>query len=274
MDEPARALDRWTVAAIAVVAYALSNVVHEGLGHGGACLLGGGRARTLNAIFFDCDSAGMTAASIRLMAAAGTFANLLLAAGARGVLGSSRALAPRLRYFLWLLLAINLLQAFGYLLFSGLGGVGDWAAVVAGTEPAWAGRLALAVGGSWLYFVLAPRILMPLLDPFLGETTPERVQRATVLSIWPYAVGGLTYVAAGMLNPHGLVLVLISAVAASLGGTSLLVWYPRVWARRAARPPVQPPLALERGTGWWLAALLVLALFVGVLGPGIHFAPR
>ena len=30
-------LDRWTVGAIAVIAYAVGNVVHEGLGHGGAC---------------------------------------------------------------------------------------------------------------------------------------------------------------------------------------------------------------------------------------------
>ena len=36
-------LDPWTVGAIAVVAYSVGNVVHEGLGHGGACVLVGGR---------------------------------------------------------------------------------------------------------------------------------------------------------------------------------------------------------------------------------------
>jgi len=33
-------VDRPTLAAIAVVAFALANVVHEGVGHGGACLFG------------------------------------------------------------------------------------------------------------------------------------------------------------------------------------------------------------------------------------------
>ncbi len=35
----ATAPDPWTVASIAVVVYCLSNVAHEGIGHGGACLL-------------------------------------------------------------------------------------------------------------------------------------------------------------------------------------------------------------------------------------------
>ena len=52
-------VDRPTLAAIAVVAFALANVVHEGVGHGGACLLAGGRAPALSATHFDSDLAGL-----------------------------------------------------------------------------------------------------------------------------------------------------------------------------------------------------------------------
>jgi hypothetical protein len=169
-----------------------------------------------------------------------------------------------------LFLAINLLMPFGYLLFSGLGNIGDWAVVVRGLEPPLAWRGALSIAGALLYFVLAPRILMPLLEPFLGPGAEERQVRARTLSLCPYVVGGLTFVAAGLLNPHGLYLVLISAAAASFGGTSLLAWYPVVWARR---PPVgaqTPPLGVPRSRAWLVGAAVVLILFVGVLGPGIR----
>jgi hypothetical protein len=67
--------------------------------------------------------------------------------------------------------------------------------------------------------------------------------------------------------------VLISAVAASFGGTSLLAWYPVLWARRTAgtSPDADVPLGVPRSVGWLVAAAIVLTLFVGVLGPGIRF---
>ena len=55
------------------------------------------------------------------------------------------------RYFLWLFMTVNLLQAAGYWLFSGLGNVGDWAAVIEGWSPHWVFRLGLAVLGGAAY---------------------------------------------------------------------------------------------------------------------------
>ena len=39
-------VDRPTLVAIAVASFALANVVHEGVGHGGACLLASGESAT------------------------------------------------------------------------------------------------------------------------------------------------------------------------------------------------------------------------------------
>ena len=50
----AAALDLPTVIAIALVAYALTNVAHEGLGHGGMCVAMGGEPLVLNAVYFEC----------------------------------------------------------------------------------------------------------------------------------------------------------------------------------------------------------------------------
>jgi len=75
---PDDGIDRPTLVAIAVVAFALANLVHEGVGHGGACLLAGGRARALSAIHFDGDLGGLAPAAGKWVAAGGTLANLTL----------------------------------------------------------------------------------------------------------------------------------------------------------------------------------------------------
>ena len=264
-------LDPWTVGAIAVVAYALSNVVHEGLGHGGACIAVGGHPRQLTAVFFDGDVEGLPASAGRWVAAGGSLANLAAAAVAWAALRVIPARWGRGRFFLWLVLAVNLLQAFGYLLFSGVGGIGDWAAVVRDLQPAALWRLGLTVVGAVLYFVVAPRLIMPWLEPFLPAEPEERLARVRTLTLLPYLVGGATFVLAGALNPLGWIYVLISAVAASFGGTSLLAWYPVLWARRPAVTSPEVSLGVPRSTGWLVAAAVVLFLFVGVLGPGIRF---
>jgi len=264
-------LDPWTVAAIAVVAYALSNVVHEGLGHGGACLAVGGHPRQLTAVFFDGDLEGLPPSAGRWVAAGGSLANLVAAALAWVGLRLIPARSSSGRFFLWLVLAVNLLQAFGYLLFSGIGGLGDWAVVVRDLQPAALWRLGLAVAGGVLYFLVAPRLSMPELQPFLPADREQRVARVRTLTLLPYLVGGATFVIAGALNPLGWIYVLISAVAASFGGTSLLAWYPVLWARRA---PVSSPgvlLGVPRSPAWLVAAGVALLVFVGVLGPGIRF---
>lgn len=261
-------LDRPTIVAIAVLAYSLANVVHEGLGHGGACLLLGARPTMFNAIFFNYDESTASDTVQRLISAAGSIVNVIVGLPLVALLRSRAQLAPRTRYFLWLFAAVNLLTAFGYLLYSGIGGIGDWARVIEGAEPAIVFRLVMAAIGAVLYFVLAPRLLLPALDPFLGVDTVERGQRARQLMLLPYFIGAATLIVAGILNPLGMEIVLISAAAASLGGTSLLAWYHRI-----PRPPSamaqEPPLGIARSWVWIAAAAVALGIFVFVLGPGI-----
>jgi hypothetical protein len=261
-----------TVGAIAVVAYCLANIIHEGLGHGGACLLVGGRPQILNAVFFQCDEAGLARGATRIVAAAGSVLNLI-AAGGLGAIGHlSKRSSPSARYFLWLLIAVNLLTAFGYLLFSGIGGFGDWAAVIDGLPETLALRVIEIALGGVLYFVVAPRLLWRGLTPFLGIDSKERAERAKTLTVFPYLVGGATYVAAGLLNPQGMKLVLLSGAAASFGGTSLLAWF---FTQRARQPEPEPmdanALGIPRSIGWIALAAATLAVFVGVLGRGVQF---
>jgi hypothetical protein len=257
-----------TLVAIAVVAYALANVAHEGLGHGGACALVGGTPKTLNAIYFDCDKASLTAGATRTISAAGTLANLALAlVGFAALAATASRGATTGRYFLWLFALLNLLQATGYWLFSGLGGVGDWVHVVAGWQPQIAWRIGLAVVGLAGY-VLAVGLGLRTLLPFVGADA-DRLRRATTLTVVPYLAGGILYVTAGLLNPESMVLVLISAAAASFGGASALAWMANLLRNERRFPPATAALAIEPSAGWLTAGAVVALLFVAILGRGI-----
>ena len=257
-----------TVLAISALAYTLANFVHEGLGHGGACLLVGARPTVLNAIFFEYDERASTLLQQRWISAGGSIANLLVGLPIVWALRRARGSAAS-RYFLWLFAAVNLLTAFGYLLYSGIGGIGDWSRVVEGWGAPWAWRGGMAVLGAILYFIVAPRLLMPPLDPFLGTDAAVRVERARLLGLLPYVAGSVALAIAGLLNPYGMRVVLISAIAAGFGGTSLLAWYPRLPRAPVAGTPATP-LAIERRWAWIATGVIVLVFFVVVLGPGIR----
>jgi hypothetical protein len=259
-------LSRWTLIAVALVAYALANVAHEGAGHGGACALVGGTPIALSAVSFECDKSQLSDAAARWVSAAGTGVNLLLAGLAFGLRRRTRRLSAPSRLFWWLFFSINALQAAGYWLFSGLGNVGDWAVVVDGSAG---GRVALAVVGAVAYCG-AIGLSLRWLAELVGED-PERLDRARTLTLVPYLAGGVLYVTAGLFNPHGWKLVVISAAAASLGGTSALAWMYNLMRNTERIPASGPALALPHARPGWVAGALASVVFIAVLGPSVRF---
>jgi hypothetical protein len=172
---------------------------------------------------------------------------------------------------LWLLMTFNLFDAGGYFLFSGIGNFGDWAAVVAGWQPAWAWRVGLIALGTVTYFLLFVPFCLRELRPFLGKDPEIRVRRARQLTLAPYLSAGILSCIAGALNPVGPLLILISAAAASFGGKSGLAW---MWT--LLRGPLIPNSELqmpeiERSRGWMVAAVILATVFIAGLGPGVKF---
>jgi hypothetical protein len=255
-----------TVVSIAVVAYALANILHEAIGHGGACVVLGGKPLVLSSVHFDCGEESMSEAARRLVAAAGTVANFLAAALSMFAMRIAGARRPRLAYFLWLFTTINLLVGAGYFLFSGLGNIGDWASVCAGLPPlVW--RPGLALAGGILYFVFA-RTAARQLRPLVGSDEGA-VKRARGLAVPSYIAGGVLYCTSGLFNPVSPILIAISAAAASLGGTSGLLWLTQYV--KGEENASSNPLSISRSIAWIVAALIVAIVFIGVLGPSIRF---
>jgi hypothetical protein len=263
-----------TIAAVAAVVYAIVSLVHEGLGHGGACLIVRGIPRELSSMDFDCDLLGLGVASEKIVAAGGTIANLILGLSAVALYRRTPITSsPLWRFSVWLFAAVNLMTGTGYFLFSGVGGIGDWAVVIDGLKPPWLWRGVLAVSGAGLYFVTTV-YLFNSLGPLIGTARPERYRRALGLATVSYIAGGALSLLAGFLHPAGLALVAISGAAASLGGTSGLAWGPQMLRgtpTAAVDPPASEPPVIARS--WPVIAIAGAAsvAFILILGSGVHF---
>ena len=271
LDKPRRAVpsDLLTVASIAVLAFAASNVLHEAIGHGGACLLTGSTPRALTSVSFECDVAGVRSAA-RMVGAGGTVVNLIAGGLGAWAYGRARSASSATRFFLWLFATVNLLQAFGYFLFSGVGRIGDWAGVMAAVQPAWLWRMGLAAAGGALYWVTTDRAFRAL-GHFIGGRLSDRFPIGNRFALTSYASGAGLYCVSGLLNPGGAALLLVSAAAASLGGTSGLAWGPQLMKGVPGEDAGATPTRIARDTRLIVAAIVAALVFIFVLGPGITF---
>lgn len=260
--------DLVTVAAIGMVAYLAANLVHEGLGHGGACLLLGGKVKAISSAWFDGELVDPTPWANRAVKAGGTVANLIVGSAAAWALARLRPRRPHSYYALWLLAMANLFPGAGYLMVSPLGNFGDWKEFVKGLPHPLAWRIGLTVAGAVLGLVVL-RVGSRLLDPLLGSgDESERKRRARPLVWTPYLVAGaLVFPAAAFLNPYGTAFV-VSTLLAHLGGSAWLAWLPE-WLRAAPGNDVPP--VIGRHARWIVAGLAATAFVIGVLGPSVVF---
>lgn len=264
-----RSADLLTIGAISVISYIIANVVHEGIGHGGACLLVGGIPQELTTAYFEWDSGAVSDTARRFVAAGGTLANLLASLLFWLAFRTSVSFSPYIRSFLWLSMSVNYFVAAGYPLFSGVGGIGDWVVVVDGWEPRIAWRIGLAVIGGATYFwgVLAS---LRLLSPLIGSRASGRQPRAVRFTVASYLVGCVTSTLGSLLNPLGIGLVFTSA-AAHFGGTSALAWMAQMLRGPRAPEHDLEPLLVDRNYRWIATAGVLLAIHIVVLGPGIRW---
>ncbi len=262
-------MDVATVLAIGMLVYLVKNVVHEGVGHGGACLLVGGEPLGISSAWFDASYDDVSPWARRFVKAAGTFANLALGAILIPVWFALKT-SPRvhLRVFVWLLLVANLLSGAGYMLADPIGNFGDWSAFLEGLEPQLPVRVGIVAIGAALSAATI-RFALRSVGVFLGGEERERKRRMRWLCLGPYVLGGVTFTLAGLLNPEGAVFAVTSALA-TFGGTAFLAWLPAWLGVRHTDDAPAPDIA--RSAAWIAAGVTSLVVIVGVLGPAIRFA--
>jgi hypothetical protein len=263
--------DHLTLIAISALAYVLATFLHELLGHGGACVALGSRPTEIGAFYVNCDYANLSGVGVRLVALAGPVISLL--SGVVGLLVLRRLPVPafRAKYFTWLLSGLGLMGATGYLLFSGITGIGDFGTsqdgVLYQATPAWAWQAGITLLGLVSYLWVAI-ILAHAMDRIIGGTGVERIRRARLLALTSYLTGGVVSVLIGLLNPLGIFIVLVSSVASSLGGSSGLLWIMQLLKRKTTSPA--PLLQITRDWRWIAVGIIVTVLYAVILGPSLH----
>lgn len=224
-----------TVIAIAVLAAAGATVAHEALGHGGACLVAGGSILRLSSVFFRC------APGLPVVDAAGPLGNL--------VAGGVALLAFRRRPHLFLLLfaSLNLFWFAGYLLYSAVLQIGDWAFVARDLGLGGWWRAAAACSGTILYIATLRWI----------ARSPLGIDRPTFVCAWCAATACALLAAA--FDPSD-PLAAMKDGGLEIGGASIGLLFART---RAA------PIAVTPSRAWIAAGSIGFVLFVATLGRGI-----
>lgn len=254
-----------TVIAIAIIAYAADDAVHELIGHGTIALF-------LKIKILAIASVGLqTAESNRLVAAAGAIANVL--AGSIGLLSARRFHgSASWRYFLWLFGFLNLMNGTGYLMASALLNSGDWAVVIAGLQPPMMWRGGMGLVGLCL-FAACIRWATTAMTTMIreGSVNPRDIVRLTLPA---YFAGGILFVVASVFNPYGPGFILPSGAGASFGITFGLLLVPGMVKNEAkhhreAGSAGEEPASLPFSKRWIFAGALVGAIFIGIFGRGI-----
>lgn len=251
--------DVLTICAISTLAGMLANVLHEGLGHAATALLTGAKSGVLTTVAWsgDFDS--------RLVAAGGTLANLAAALVFWIALRRTKGASIYWRFFLLMSLASNLFTGTGYFLFSGVSNFGDWAVVIAGlpVHPLW--RALLVLTGATSYFGAALLVGAGLVR-YVGAPRNNQ-RRLRKLTLIPYLWGVLFSTAGSLLNPIGMQLIWQSALPATAGGQSGLLWLRYYIPINAA--PERTSDSIARNYAWIAAAAVLSLVFTFVLGRGI-----
>ena len=192
------------------------------------------------------------------MDAAGTLVNLIVGVVALLVarLAGRRA---NLRYFLWLLAAMNLFPGTGYFMFSGISGFGDWQQVIEGWPHQGAWRVGMTLFGAILY-VLVAWLLAIGVRPFVAKSGEHNA-----VGKLPYLAGCLFSCAAGALDPLGMKLFWMSTVPAAFGGLSGMLWLDHLMPRAE----LAEPLVVQGAKAWWVVAAVFGLAYIFVVGPGI-----
>jgi hypothetical protein len=251
--------DKLTICAISIVAGILTNVLHEGVGHGLTALLTGANTGVLTTV------AWSSAFESRLVEAGGTLVNLAAALVFWLVLRSAKHASLPTRYFLLITCAFNLFTGTGYFFFSGVTNFGDWAAVISGLHLHWLWRALLVVVGACSYFAAVLVVGIGFVR-YVGIPRHQqgRLRKFTIL---PYLSAILLASVAGLLNPLGIRLLWQSTLPATAGGQSGLLWLQYYIPRQTE--PNRSAGQLARSYVWIGVAAVLGIVYVVVLGRGI-----
>lgn len=260
--------DRFTVIAIAVIAYAGVNICHEIVGHCGTAALLGTRCKYISStdIRLIKEYAEIPTWKFNIILVAGSTANWTVGFICLGLLRTWRTAQPALRYFLWLFMCVNLFLASTYITMAPIIKYGDSYYLIYNLPGQFIWRSAIVLVGAvicWLSF----RLCCTELDRLIGYGGRAARSVAWSLVAPAYVAGGIVTVTSGLFSHLPVKWAQLQAAGGTFGLTIWLLFLPLTIPEEPT--PVEHPFIVPRSVGWIVAGALVALVFIGVLGPGI-----
>jgi hypothetical protein len=261
-------VDWITVVAIAAIAISFTVATHEGV-HAIACVAVGGDLQEYSALYEDCDSS--TESQAKIVAGSAPIYNLIAGVFFWFVLRHSRERSSEAQFSLWLLTLMNWCYGAGYLIFSGITDIGDWAVVIRGWEPIWLLRVLLTILGMVL-FIIFIRLALEEFGKMVGGDSEEQIHRGNKLCILSYLTAFAVVLAAGLFCPYGILSLPVTAgLSAVLGALSPFLWMMRWFRTNRFQKLVKEPLEIHRKWQWVVAATIVVFTYTYILGRTLYF---
>jgi len=260
--------DRFTVIAIAVIAYAVVKICHEIVGHCGMAALVGNRCRSLSATYpaLVREITDFHSWQYHLILVAGSVANWAAGLVCLGLLRTWGTGRTAWRYFLWLSVCANLFLPSTYLLAAPIIEYGDSYFLISGLPGQLIWRSVLGSAGAvvcWFSFRLCRAELVRLIG--FGGRASRSI--AWELVAPAYIAGGIVTVAAGLFSQLEFKWALLEAAGGTFGLTAWLLLLPLSIPEAPAH--AGHPFVIPRSVGWIIAGALIGLTFIGVLGPGV-----
>jgi hypothetical protein len=250
--------------ALGCIAYFVTVMGHEILGHGVAMYLSGIHGFALTSTSIDALASEPripdASAAGRLISMAGSAFNVLFSLFLfRVVSRAGQATgSPALHFGMRLLATVTLSLGLVYLLFSGIFGVGDWAAAIVGLPATGLLRsIEIGVGLAGLY--CAARMMAGWLPAYRGN------RQVLVWAPYLAAIVAFSVIGARVPDPN---LIVTSVLPAPILGQMALVLAPLLVPRAAGRPSPAPYGPIARS--WPAIGLAGLCLVAAwFLAPGV-----
>jgi hypothetical protein len=240
-----------TLIAVSALSFICACVAHEAIGHGGMCLLVGGKIKLITTVYFR-----YTATNTPLVDAAGPSANLLAGFICLSFL-KKKNLSQPLRLFLFYAMAFNLFWGSGYFIFSAITRSGDLYFVIRdlNMSPLGFWKIILGAAGIILYY-LSIRIV-------------SKYSLTGLPLIIPYLTAGITACVSVLFFRGEALHALHDAALESFGaGIGLVIIY---FMRGRRNAEDKNKFIVERSAGWQAASLIITIIFILTMGIGMKF---
>jgi hypothetical protein len=237
------------------------------MGHGGSCLAVGGHVVTLSSVYFRCSGGGP------LTDMAGPFGNMFAGGAAWLLLHRRVHVAPTCWLLVLLSMALNWFWAAGYLVFSGLTDVGDWAFAahdIVG-RGVWQWRPVAVLLGLVCYAATFRLTRRAIGATGLGAE-PQASRRHRMIRTAYAAAAISACLAAALFVPRpgfsGTPFDATRQAVQEIGIASAGLWF--VGRRSLAVPsPATPLAAIGRSWIWIVTGILVFFAFAATMGRGV-----